>query len=466
MVYASIKRSLICGSAVVVVLFLTQNVQAISLSQMLNDVYDTNPELLAEEEAVIRARSGIDKARADFLPTISTSASGSHRTKRRLTSRRAVGTTQQYSVSLSQRLFNGFQSVNKYRGAKQEALKGQYTRRNAERRVLMDAVQAYMNVFSFREILKLRKSYVYILRSQLTATKARIKAGELTKTDLSQTEARLSRALALRVSSEADLGAALGEYARLTGYQADNLHYPVLPKRFLPQSVGAALNKAIELHPDLKAAKAEVLASGFALRGAQGAFLPTIEITASYTRNTGAGSFITNRDETTVMVRVNFDLYQGGARFADLKSAKSRSKEAQYRRRAVEDQIKADARAIYLQNTASKALVKQTRSEVHAAGEALRGIRIEEKAGLRSFVDVLDSQAFLLDAQVASVEARSVLVTSAYRVLSSTGQLSVSGTRIRNDHVAEYQVASTSRQISMAPLASKKKAGDPWSGFR
>lgn len=448
-----------------------------SLAQMLNDVYDNSPDIRAEESAYEAKRALTRKERSSLFPQVK--ATGGHDLSE--TDLKAGGTsrtrTSQYGVTASQRLFNGFQTYNAIRKAKYEARAGRHQIRNQETSILLEAVRAYMDVYAARRMIGLRRQHVANMQKQRRATLARIRAGELTRTDLSKTDALLSRARASLAGAEADLGGAIGRYESLAGYKPRKLAFPQMPKRYVPHTAQAAEQKALSLHPQLRSARANEKASKHAVKAARGSFLPSVDVSGEYNNNFSSSLSETDKAERSFSLRLSMPLFDGGGRYADVQRAKADHNQSRYKTNALTARIRAQARESFLKNKASKAAVRQARAEVKAAKDALRGIRIEEKAGQRSYLDVLDAEIALLDARELLIYSQADSVIAIYTLLSQTGQLTVAGSRAAKLR-ADYQPTGSIKQANgaasgqsrprrqKAKSVGKRNPKDPWSGLR
>ena len=453
-------------------LTLSGSAQAESLTQMLYDVYDNNPTIKAEQAGHDASRASTKKAISTLLPQVSATSSYSYAKKGLKAGGSKRTRTSQYGVKASQRLFDGLQSQNNLAKARYEEKSSAYQVRNQERLVLLDAVQTYMDVYAARKMISLRRQHVANMDKQRRGTLARIRAGELTRTDLSKTNALLYRARASLEGARADLGGAAARYEALSGYAPGNLSLPRLPSRYVPKTAGDAERKAQNLHPDLRASRANKKASAHAVKAAKGSFLPTLDLSGEYSRNISSSSSELNRNERTVALRLSLPLFDGGSRLADVQKAKAKHNQNSYRTNALAARIKAEARERFLRNRAAQSSLRQANAEVKAAKDLLRGIRIEEKAGQRSFLDILDAEVSYLDARELEIYAQADSVVALYNLLASTGQLTVSGARkakLRPDYRATGAIkkARTGSAKQMKPRKiSGRKGSDPWSGLR
>lgn len=479
--FAGVKRRLgarlaaILLSSVMVLSNSAFETQAETLSQMLNDVYDNNPEIKAEEAGLDASKAASNKARAAFMPQVSATAGYSYSRDRLRGGGSSHTRTSQYGVKGSQRVFNGLQTRNNYKKSKLETQSAKHQVRNRERVVLLEAVKTYMDVYAARRMIKLRRQHVANMQKQRRATLARIKAGELTRTDLSKTDALLYRAKAALDGALSDLGAASGQYEALTGYKPGNLNLPQLPTRYVPKSIEDAQHKAVGLHPDLRSARAQNKAADYAVKAAKGAFLPTVDVTGEYNSTFSSSLSNTERAESTFSLRLSLPIFDGGSRVADVQKAKAERNQRRYRTNALSARVKSDAKENFLRNRAAQSALRQARMEVKAAKDLLRGIRIEEKAGQRSFLDILDAEVSFLDARELEIYSQADSVVALYSLLASTGQLTVAGSRKANSY-AQYDTMPTGSvrrtgsktypKQQMPKKIADRKANDPWSGMR
>ncbi len=448
-------------------------VKADNLAQMLYDVYDNNPDIRAEEAARDIKKAQSKEARAALFPKVNATLSQNYEENKLKSGGYSRLRTSQYGLSASQRLFNGFQTRNNILRSKYEEKSAHYKVRNRERQILLEAVKAYMDVYAARKMIKLRRRHLDTMLKQRRATKARIRAGELTKTDLSKTDALIYRARASLEGAQADLGGAAGRYESLVGYRPGDLIYPQMPVRFMPKDADEAVKKALRMHPDLRASRANTKASEYAVKAAKGAFLPTLDLTGETTRTFASSHSEPNKQESSVGLRLSLPLFDGGTRLAGVQKARAEHNQRTHLTNALTARIKADASEQFLRNKASQAKLKQAKAEVRAARELLKGIRIEEKAGQRSFLDILDAEVALLDAQELEIYSQADSVIALYSFLASTGQLTVSGARRADLQYSPEATAAIAKaqQLDAAYRQKGKKIGrrtsnDPWSGLR
>ncbi|MDQ4061674.1 MAG: TolC family protein, partial [Pseudomonadota bacterium] len=181
-----------------------------TLTEALSRAYGTNPELNAERARQRATDETVAQALSGYRPSVTGTADvGVQATETELanpTTARvpgggfAVNATQANTlyprgvgVAVQQSLFNGFRTTNTVKQAESGVRAGREALRNVEQNVLLDAVTAYMDVLRDLAIVELRRSNVAFLTETLRATRDRFNVGEVTRTDVAQAEARLSR---------------------------------------------------------------------------------------------------------------------------------------------------------------------------------------------------------------------------------------------------------------------------------
>ena len=156
------------------------------------------------------------------------------------------------SIGLSQPIFRGFKTINGTKAAEANVEAGRQGLLAIEQDILFQAIQAYMNVIRDRQIVGLRQKNVSVLQKQLTAADERFKVGEITRTDVAQSRARVSGAQSNVASAKASLAASVANYINVVGHDPGKLKYPKLAK--LPRSLAEAQAAAEEINPNILSA--------------------------------------------------------------------------------------------------------------------------------------------------------------------------------------------------------------------
>lgn len=293
-----------------------------------------------------------------------------------------------------------------------------------EQLVLLNAVQAYIDVLRDETLVELGQNNVKVIGEQLRAAEERFDVGEVTRTDVAQAEARLAAARSLLAARIGALQVSREAYRRDVGLYPGDLQ-PVPPMPDLPDSLDQAVTIALTEQPEILAARLERIAAGSDVRAAIGALLPQISAVGQVGRVDVLGTRIDGDADATLGLRVTLPFYNGGFNW-------SRVRESQALVEANEAEVVTTMRdAAERVGTAwsdlrvADAVIEAGQLEVEAAQIAFEGVREEAKVGARTTLDVLDAEQELLNARGDLIVARRDEYFSAYALLFAIGKLSV-----------------------------------------
>ncbi|MBU2534122.1 MAG: TolC family protein, partial [Alphaproteobacteria bacterium] len=276
--------------------------QAESLRSALAAAYKYNPDLEAERANLRATDEDVPRAKSGYRPTIDGSADvgtiksttdfGSSFSPGGTTARNPWG----LDVSLNQNPFNGFRTVNSVNAAEANVRAGRATLHSTEQSVLLDAVTAYMNVVRDQAIVQLRENNVRVLTQNLRATQDRFNAGEVTRTDVAQSEARRAGSVSALDLARANLKTSRANYERIIGNPPSNLSAATVPERLLPKTLGEARQRATNEAPTVIAALYLEQSARHNVELIWGELLPTLGVTANYQRryNSSEASNVTS----------------------------------------------------------------------------------------------------------------------------------------------------------------------------
>lgn len=292
-----------------------------------------------------------------------------------------------------------------------------------EQDVLLNAVTAYLDVLRDMAIVELNKNNELVLARQLEATRDRFEFGEVTRTDVSQSESRLSEAVAQRIAAEGRLEASRALYRQFVGDTPGTLTWPQ-PPADLPATEPEARTMAETYNFDVLAAEYIERAAAQGVRVVHGELLPQVSLLGTLRSQTDMWDTDDGRtDSASIVAQVTIPLYQAG-------QTESRVREAKQRVVQRRDQIAAQRRAAaqfatdaWQQLVTARAQIVAFRDQVQAAEVALEGVRQEQEVGYRTVLDVLDAEQELLEARVNLVSAQRDEIVAAFQLLSAVGRL-------------------------------------------
>ncbi len=339
-------------------------------------------------------------------------------------------------LTVTQTLFNGFQTSNRTRLAEGQVFSARETLRSSEQTTLLNAATAYMNLLRDTAILELQRSNVNVLEVTLRQTRDRFNAGEVTRTDVAQAEARLSTGRSQLATAESNYISSRAVYLQVIGVPAPARLSPAAPvDRFSPRTLDGAVARGRAEHPTVTAAMYNVDVATQQVKVTEGALYPTISAVGNVQKSYGNTSSLTVIENlnASLSAQLSVPLYQGGAEYAAIRQAKETLGQRRMDLDTARDQVQSTVTQAWGQLEAAKAQVISTSSSVTANEIAVNGVREEARVGQRTTLDVLNAQQDLLNARVALVTAQRDRVVASYTVLAATGALSpqVLGLRVQ-----------------------------------
>lgn len=407
---------------------LAQPATADTLREALVQVYASNPTLTGARAGLRATDEDVNIARAQGLPDLSANAQYNRFVKRSANSFTSPKEAVIGGATVSVPLYAGGFVRNSVRAAKARVEQGRADLQATEGDVFTRAVAAYMDVIRDTAIVDLRAGNVKVLGTNLQASKDRFEVGDLTRTDVAQSEARLLDARSDLQLAQAQLDASRQTYLEVIGTFPDDLEPPP-PLPGLPAASEDAVDVAVANNPDLVAAKQAARAAEYEIGVAQSYRLPRIEAfgTGDYTdfRGTLAGGAagVKQIDKTaTLSVQVSIPLYQGGGPAARVRQAQARKSQAIEAETAIERGVIAGARTAFSRFQAALGVIDSSQAAVSANELALEGVRAEQSVGNRNVLDVLNAEQELLDARSTLVSAKREAYVAGFALLAAMGR--------------------------------------------
>jgi outer membrane protein len=343
------------GAAVALCALATGTAQADTLREALVAAYTTNPTLTGARAPLRATDEGVPIARAQGLPSAQVVATHNEFVQRSTINFTSPKRDLNATGSLTVPLYQGGQVSNAVRAAKTRVEAGRQDLRSTEAGVFQDATGAYMDVIRDQSIVDLNKKNVSVLETNLQASSDRFQAGDLTRTDVAQSDARLAVARGQLETAQAQLDASAQNYLRVIGRFPAALEAPP-PLPAFPATTDDTVDVAVANNPALEAAKKASKAADYDVRAAQGLRLPQLSAFAQGTYdnffnslNSGIpGETFPQHDKTgTVGARLTIPLYQGGLPSARVREAQAHKGQAIEQVTAIERQVVADARTAF-----------------------------------------------------------------------------------------------------------------------
>jgi len=315
---------------------------------------------------------------------------------------------------------------------------------DVEQRVLLAAVQAYVDVRLAQEVVALRQSNFRLITQELRAAQDRFDVGEITRTDVSIAEARLAASRAALAAAEGQLMIAREAYKAATGaYPGQLAPLPKAPA--LPGSMEEAQSVARGTHPLIRQAQHQVTVADLQVKLAEANRMPTLN-----------GGISLRRDDLglnteSLGLTLNQTLYAGGRLSALQRKALAGKDAARAGLQQIAVGILQNVGVSWANLAVSVASIDASDRQIRAAQTAFDGVREEAAAGTRTTLDVLDAEQELLDARNARLEAEAQRYVAVYQVLAAMGLLTVEHLQLG---IPTYDPGAYAGAVEKAPAHS------------
>jgi outer membrane protein len=419
-----------------------------TLADALALAYETNPSLQAQRATQRALDENWVQARSGWRPQLAFQSSATYTEIRTPGAARgtlidtngdgipdtrgpAVGSgishteTGNIGLSLSQPIWTGGRTAAAVSASEADILSGRETLRRIEAQVMLTVVQSYVDVRRDQEGVRIRRENVTVLQSQLDESKARYDVGELTRTDVAQSEARLRAAQALLQSAIAQLAISRANYAAVVGQNPGELVAEPSLGFLLPPNADDAFSIAEKFSPILRAQQFAEQASRARVAAARAERMPSLSLRASLgyvgsAQPIDAGRYSRDVQGTAVF---SVPLFTGGLTTSRVRQSIERNNTDRINIETQRRSVLQSITSAWNQLIAARANIDSTDESVRAAAIAAEGTREEQRLGLRTTLDVLNAEQELRNDELSAASAKHDEYLAAASVLASMGRL-------------------------------------------
>jgi outer membrane protein len=429
-------------ATIIILAGLSETALSETLSETLVSAYTSNPALRAERARQRSTDEQVPQALSGWRPTVTAQGAVAQSWADSSITSTSKNTGASVTIALSQPIFRGFKTVNGTLQAEANVQAGRQDLLAVEQSVLFEGVQAYMNVIRDRQIVVLRQKNVGVLQQELKAANERFKVGEITRTDVAQSRARVAQSQTFVASAKASLATSVAAYEKVVGHMPGTLSYPGLSQ--LPRSLNEAQAVAAEINPSILAAAYVEEASNYNVEVVKGDLLPEIHLAVSATYNDNPQKNVDESNNEQIQVVLTVPLYEAGRVYSAVRQSKQvasqRRLEVIQAGRSVREGV---SNAWHFLESARQA-IQANKVQVSANQLALDGVRQEYLVGSRTTLDVLNAESDVVTARIALVSAERDQVVSAYQILGSIGRLTARDLHLSVDY---YDVEENYRTV-------------------
>jgi TolC family type I secretion outer membrane protein len=391
--------------------------------EALASTYQSNPTLLAARAELRAVNEGVPQELSNYRPFVSLDGEAG---VQEIDRNEGDGSETTYpfeaSVGLSQPIYRGGRTTADVARAEAEVQAQRAILRSVEQGVLLSAVIAYMDVWRDEDVVRLNINNEKVLARQLEATNDRFEVGELTRTDVAQSEARLSRAKAERIGAEGDLTGSQAVFAEIIGVPPVSVAPPG-PVQGLPDNEADAISAALEDNPDISADVFAEKAAQDRVRSSIGELYPEVSLSAELRHAENEFSSDSETDEARVLAIVSIPLYQQGFVSSLVREDKQTANQLRIEIIETRRRIRQECTDAWEQLLTARAQILAFTDETRSAQIALEGVREENSVGQRTILDVLDAEQEFLDAQIQLTRAQRDETVAGFVVLQCLGRL-------------------------------------------
>jgi outer membrane protein len=392
--------------------------------------YQNNPQLNAQRAQVRSTDENVPQALSGYRPKVNVTLGTGYQYQDIQAVQRGLGIhnpnplqPNSASLTVNQTLYNGNQTANKTRAAESQVSGAREALRVLEQTVLLQAATVYMDYLRDSATLEVQRSNVRVLEQTLKQTRDRFNVGEVTRTDVAQSEAQLAAGNTQALTAESNLTTTRSNFRRIIGNEPANLAPGSPVDRFLPGTLPSAVNLSLVENPNVTASMYGIDVNYLQVKINEGALLPTVTVQAGVSTSYQQTLTVFRTNTASALATASIPIFQGGAEYALIRQSKENLAQQRLNLETTRDQARASVVTAWGQLVAGKAQVSSAQAQVTASEIALNGVREEAKAGQRTTLDVLNAQQALVNARVALVTAQHDRVVASYSVLNAIGRL-------------------------------------------
>jgi len=406
------------------------NVSAVTLYDALNQTYKNNIQLNAERENLKASEQDVNISKADYMPSLTLSGSKSQEDTNKLTNRNGTNATITdvdpftTSIKLEQTLIDFGRGLElKKSKAGLDLAKARLIKK--EQDVLHSAIDAFSNLILAREKHDINEKNLNLLNRQVENDKIRLDRGQITITDLAQSESSLAGAKAQFTQAKNELLIAKLTYENVIGKisDVDKLEKSLNSFVNVPNSLNEAINLSKQNNPDIKIAKFDLTKSEKDLSISKSDLAPTATLSLERSYADDVSSSIDEREKDILKATVSWPFYSGGKK---LSTIKKNSNLTSRKRLLLDDAVRTNETNIasaWSSLESSEGFLNSVKAQVRAAQIANDGIAAEYERGSRTTLDVIQSNALLLSAQISLASSEKNYLMAQYNLLKAVGLL-------------------------------------------
>ena len=398
----------------------------------LQKAISNNLELNAERKNLESVKQDKNISRSEFLPSITisgdqTSTTSTNRTNQSGASLADTNSdTENKNISLEQIIFSGFKGVNTFKKSELETQKAILKLKQLEQKIIFETAFAYFDYILKSNNEKFNFSNVNLFERQVEFDNARLQKGEITLTDLAQSESSLAGANAKLIKAKTELLSSITNFERITGEKIpsfENLNQKVFID--LPSTLKSSLEQSSLKNLALLISKLDYEISVKELNIERARLSPKASIKVSKSENKDFSSTIDEKNDETVKATITWPIIKGGENISSIKKSSLEKQRFQLLLKDAKNKVLSDTSNSWSNYQSSKSVLDATKAQLKAAEIANEGITLEYDSGkTRTTLEVIQSRSLLLEARIAYSKAQRDFIVSQFELAKQIGVLS------------------------------------------
>lgn len=404
-----------------------------SLIFFVESAYKNNPKLNSERKNLKAIKENVNISRSEFLPSITLTKDVDSTESSNKTNQSGVSlpdssiNKESQSISVDQKIFQGFQGYNSVKKSKLEFDKANFELKQVEQEIILGSASVYFDLIYKSENKKFNLANVDLFERQVESDSARLQKGEITLTDIAQSESSLAGARAKLIAAQTELLTTKTNFKRITRLDPpekikENYELEVN----LPKKLKDALTISEKNNPKLAIAKVNLKISEKNVSIERAQLSPSASINYSKSETSDLSATIDNADQESLKATVTWPIIKGGKNFSSLKKSKFNKEKTDLIFEDINNEVKTETTNAWSIYQSAESVLKSTEAQVKAAEIANEGITSEYDSGnTRTTLEVIQSRSLLLDARIANAKAERDYVISKFKLLFAIGDLTL-----------------------------------------
>ena len=403
-----------------------------NLKYYINKAIENNLQLNAERKKLESTKQKKNISRSEFLPSITLSGDQTSTTSSNRTNQSGANLadtnldSESKSISIEQKIFSGFKGLNTFKKTELETEVAKLELRKTEQQTILDTAEAYFDLIYKNKNEKFNLSNVNLFERQVESDNSRLQKGEITLTDLSQSESSLAEANANLIKARTEFLTSQINFERVTKVNlpiVENLNNQASLN--LPNSLNETLKSSKLNNLDLLISKLnyEIAIKDLDIERAR--LSPSASIKVSKSENRDFSSTIDEIDDETVKATITWPILKGGENISSIKKSSYDKERAQILLEDTKNKINNETSNYWSKFQSSKSILLATKAQLKAAEIANEGITLEyDSSNTRTTLEVIQSRTFLLEARIAHAKAEKDFFISQFELAKQIGTLS------------------------------------------